>query len=162
MALGNSFRVLKPLSSSGSPRASCQFAEAHAMQRDEGRCLSLPPVLVRAGISQSPSSTIRHRLGGMSAAATASCILVFIQCMDREWFGNAEGAEAWAWEAAQKCLSAGVGVVRVRTESWQDVKRHHPGLFLSLFVMMKTNSTSYARSASSTCFVHSWRMCITC
>jgi hypothetical protein len=62
-----------------------------------------------------------------------SCLLVLIQCRDREWYGDTQGNEAWAWEAAQRCLCAGFGVLRVATQNWSDVKREHPEWFQPLF-----------------------------
>ena len=55
----------------------------------------------------------------------ASCILVLLQCQDFEWFGD----EAWAWEAAQRCIGRGFGILRVPTQNWADVKRQHPEWF---------------------------------
>ena len=63
----------------------------------------------------------------------ASCILVLIQCRDREWNGNDEFKEAWAREAAQRCLRQGFAVLRVPTENWIDLKRRRPELFTRLF-----------------------------
>ena len=63
------------------------------------------------------------------AFAEDSCMLVFIQCRDREWWGDNQGREAWAWESAEKCLRAGFGVVRVPTQNWADVKQQHPDWF---------------------------------
>jgi hypothetical protein len=58
-----------------------------------------------------------------------SCILVLLQCRDREWFGDLHGREAWAWKAAERCLRQGFGVLRVPTQNWADVKREHPEWF---------------------------------
>ena len=63
----------------------------------------------------------------------SSCILVLLQCRDREWNGNDELKEAWAWEAAQRCVRQGFGVLRVPTENWRDLKRRQPELFTRLF-----------------------------
>ena len=57
---------------------------------------------------------------------------MLIQCRDREWNGI-RGREAWAWDAAQKCVSQGFGVLRVPTENWVDLKRQKPELFTRLF-----------------------------
>ena len=62
-------------------------------------------------------------------AVEESCVLVLIQCRDREWNGDIHGDEDWAWQAAQKCISAGFGVLRVPTRNWSDVKRDHPEWF---------------------------------
>ena len=62
-----------------------------------------------------------------------SCLLVLIQCRDREWYGDSQGNEAWAWEAAQRCLRVGFGVLRVATQNWADVKRQRPEWFQPLF-----------------------------
>ena len=61
------------------------------------------------------------------------CILVLLQCRDREWFGDERGEEDWAREAARRCMRQGFGVIRVRTENWKDVKRDHPDWFTPLF-----------------------------
>ena len=61
------------------------------------------------------------------------CLLVLLQCRKREWFGDHLGNEAWAWEAAQRCLHAGFAVLRVATENWADVKQEHPEWFEPLF-----------------------------
>ena len=63
----------------------------------------------------------------------ASCILVLLQCRDREWLGDSQGNEAWAWEAAQRCIGRGFGVLRVPTQNWADVKCEHPEWFLPVF-----------------------------
>ena len=63
----------------------------------------------------------------------ASCILVLLQCQDIEWFGDSQGNEAWAWEAAQRCIGRGFGVLRVPTQNWADVKRQHPEWFSPVF-----------------------------
>ena len=68
-----------------------------------------------------------------SMPVDASCILVLIQCRDREWNGNDEFKEAWAREAAQRCLRQGFAVLRVPTENWIDLKRRRPELFTRLF-----------------------------
>jgi hypothetical protein len=44
-----------------------------------------------------------------------------------------QGNEAWAQEAAQRCIRAGFGVLRVPTQNWADVKREHPEWFQPLF-----------------------------
>ena len=62
-----------------------------------------------------------------------SCVLVLIQCRDREWHGDNEGKEAWAFEAGQRCLDEGFAVLRVRTQNWSDVKKRHPNWFQPLF-----------------------------
>ena len=62
-----------------------------------------------------------------------SCVLVLLQCRDREWHGNAMAQEAWAWRAAQKCISAGFGVLRVPTQNWDEVKRVNPDWFRPCF-----------------------------
>ena len=62
-----------------------------------------------------------------------SCALVLLQCRDREWYGDARGEEAWAWRAAQKCINAGFGVLRVPTQNWNEVKRDHPDRFFPCF-----------------------------
>ena len=62
-----------------------------------------------------------------------SCLLVLIQCRDREWHGDMQGNEAWAQEAAQRCIRAGFGVLRVPTQNWADVKSEHPEWFQPLF-----------------------------
>ena len=41
--------------------------------------------------------------------------------------------EAWAWEAAQRCILAGFGVLRVSIQNWADVKREHPEQFQLFF-----------------------------
>ena len=71
--------------------------------------------------------------GDMSSSSTDTppTILVFVQCRDREWYGTGGAndnsrAEAWAFEAAERMLSQGFGVVRVATGNWADVKREHP------------------------------------
>ena len=51
----------------------------------------------------------------------------------REWHGDMQGNEAWAREAAQRCIRAGFGVLRVATQNWADVKREHPEWFQPLF-----------------------------
>ena len=51
----------------------------------------------------------------------------------REWHGDMQGNEAWAREAAQRCIRAGFGVLRVATQNWADVKREHPEWFQLLF-----------------------------
>ena len=58
-----------------------------------------------------------------------SCVLVLIQCSDREWNGDIHGDEDWAWQAAKKCISAGFGVLHVPTQNWAEVKREHPEWF---------------------------------
>ena len=63
----------------------------------------------------------------------ASCILVLIQCRDREWNGNDEFKEAWAREAAQRCLRQGFAVLPVPIENWIDLKRRRPEWFIRLF-----------------------------
>ena len=73
----------------------------------------------------------------------ASCILVLLQCRDREWNGDNEGNEAWAWEAAQRCIDQYFGVLRVPTQNWADVKRHHPS---SLRAASKTNALTFAEA----------------
>jgi len=60
---------------------------------------------------------------------SGDCILVLIQCRDREWYGDSEGAEAWARVAAEKCIANGFAVLRVPTENWTDVKRDNPSWF---------------------------------
>ena len=56
-----------------------------------------------------------------------SCIRVLLQCRDRDWFGiGSDHREAWAWEAADRCLEAGFAVLRVRTDNWNTVKADHP------------------------------------
>ena len=63
-----------------------------------------------------------------------SCIVILLQCRDREWWGiNNTGREAWAWEAASRCLEAGFAVLRVRTDDWDAVKRQHPEWFRPCF-----------------------------
>ena len=62
-----------------------------------------------------------------------TCVLVLIQCRDREWHGDNEGNEARAFEAAQLCLRAGFAVLRVRTQNWSDVKAEKPNWFQPLF-----------------------------
>ena len=69
-----------------------------------------------------------------------SCILVFLQCRDREWEGDDQGKEAWAKEAAQRCLNRGFAVLRVRTESWPAVKKDHPEWFEPCFRRDADNS----------------------
>ena len=56
-------------------------------------------------------------------AVEESSVLVLIQCRDREWYGDMIGDEDWAWQAAQKCIRAGFGVLRVAIQNWADVKR---------------------------------------
>ena len=73
------------------------------------------------------------RLAVTRMAFDNSCILILLQCRDREWVGDAEGREAWAWEAAEKCLQAGFGVLRVPTQNWAEVKQQHPEWFQPLF-----------------------------
>ena len=51
-----------------------------------------------------------------------ACILILLQCRDREWFGDADGNEAWALEAAQRCVDNGFAVLRVPTQNWAEVK----------------------------------------
>ncbi len=63
-----------------------------------------------------------------------SCILVLLQCRDREWWGiGSHHREAWAWEAASRCLKAGFAVLRVRTDDWDVVKSNHPEWFQPCF-----------------------------
>ena len=62
-----------------------------------------------------------------------ACIMVLIQCRDREWHGDSQGNEAWARVAADKCLANGFAVLRVPTENWVDVKRKHPSWFDPVF-----------------------------
>ena len=66
-------------------------------------------------------------------AVDASCILVLLQCRDREWYGDKDGNEAWAREASQRCIDQGFGVLRVPTQNWADVKRKHPEWFSPVF-----------------------------
>ena len=51
----------------------------------------------------------------------------------RERHGDMQGNEAWAWEAAQRCILAGFGVLRVAMQNWADVKREHPEQFQLFF-----------------------------
>ena len=57
------------------------------------------------------------------------CILILLQCRDREWFGDDNGNEAWARDAAEN----GFAVLRVRTQNWAEVKEQHPEWFKPLF-----------------------------
>ena len=62
------------------------------------------------------------------------CILVLLQCRDREWWGiGPKHHEAWAWQAAQRCLKAGFAVLRVKTDDWDVVKSDHPDWFQPCF-----------------------------
>ena len=64
---------------------------------------------------------------------SGDCILVLIQCRDREWNGDSEGAEAWARVAAEKCIANGFAVLRVPAENWADVRRDNPSWFTPVF-----------------------------
>ena len=59
----------------------------------------------------------------------SNCIMVLLQCREREWYGDGEGAEAWARDAAEKCVANGFAVLRVPTENWKDVKKKYPSWF---------------------------------
>ena len=63
----------------------------------------------------------------------ASCVLMLLQCRDREWYGDSQGNEAWARVAAQRCIGRGFGVLRVPTQNWADVKCEHPEWFSPVF-----------------------------
>ena len=50
---------------------------------------------------------------------------LLLQCRDREWYGDSQGNEAWAWEAAQRCLGQGFGVsLSTRKEQDHAIKIH--------------------------------------
>ena len=63
----------------------------------------------------------------------STCSLVFIQCRAIEWFGKEDASEAWAWEAAKRCMARGFGVVRVPTKNWWHEKKGHPEHFCPLY-----------------------------
>ena len=90
----------------------------------------LPPSTSDAPSASASASALAS---AESATPSKSCILVFLQCRHREWHGNDQGEEAWAREAANRCLKQGFAVLRVPTESWDVVRHAHPNWFQPCF-----------------------------
>ena len=52
-------------------------------------------------------------------AMVDSYVLVLIQCPDKEWNGDIHDNEDWAWQSAQKCLSAGFALRNLPNQNLQ-------------------------------------------
>ncbi len=59
-------------------------------------------------------------------------VVVFHQCMDREWHGDPNGSAefaGWGYTSALEFAELGFVVIRVRTEHWRDLYKREPNAF---------------------------------
>ena len=66
-------------------------------------------------------------------AINESCIVILIQCRDRDMWDDFFCREDWAWQTTKKCVGAGFAVLRVPTQNWADVKSEHTEWFEPLW-----------------------------
>ena len=58
-------------------------------------------------------------------------LLVFHQCMDREW-------TSWGLDSARQFAKAGFAVIRVKSEGWRDLKEKQPNAFRTPYIKTQT------------------------